>query len=136
MMITMANFFRVLAATAALARAAQGATYNVGTGASLQDALNAARPGDTIILEAGAQFSGNFLIPNKGTSSEWITIQSSAMSSLPPDGVRVTPQFASSMPKLISSLILTQYLLLQRVRITFVCRDWRSLQSQEFTTMH
>ncbi|MDT4954769.1 MAG: hypothetical protein QOJ02_2907, partial [Acidobacteriota bacterium] len=59
-------------------------TINVRAGDNLQKAINEAIPGDTILLEAGASFTGPFTLPNKGVSSEWITIRTSTLdSSLP-----------------------------------------------------
>ena len=59
---------------------------------SFQAALNAATPGDTILLRAGETFVGNFTLPAKGSSTAFITIRSDAADSqLPPDGVRLVP---------------------------------------------
>jgi hypothetical protein len=74
----------------------------VAAGQSLQQALNEAILGDTIILQAGATFTGNFILPNKTTGTGWITIQSSLIDALPPAGQRVTPTHAPSMAKLRS----------------------------------
>ncbi len=41
-----------------------GAT-RVPAGANLQDAIDRARPGDTLVLEAGATYVGNFTLPDK-----------------------------------------------------------------------
>ena len=41
------------------------ATVTVPAGGDLQQALNAARPGDTILLEPGATYVGNFFLPSK-----------------------------------------------------------------------
>ncbi|HZI17548.1 MAG TPA: hypothetical protein VEY09_03045 [Pyrinomonadaceae bacterium] len=73
---------------------------NVRAGEDLQAALDMARPGDTIVLEAGATYVGPFTLPVK-QGDGWITIQSSAVSQLP-EGVRVTAAQASLMPKLVS----------------------------------
>jgi hypothetical protein len=74
---------------------------NVPSGGNLQAALNAAQSGDTVTLAAGATYTGRFYLPpNYGP--QWITIQSSAMNSLPAGGNRVSPAQASSMPKLVS----------------------------------
>ncbi|HEV2915232.1 MAG TPA: hypothetical protein VGX92_18280, partial [Pyrinomonadaceae bacterium] len=76
-------------------------TITVPKGGNFQKALDAAAPGDTIILEASASFIGPFTLPAKAsTSSAFITIQSSALASLPAS--RVSPQHASLMPKLLS----------------------------------
>lgn len=73
----------------------------VAAGQSLQQTLNDALPGDTITLQAGATFTGSFVLPVKqGTG--WITIQSSLMNALPQAGQRVDPSHAPLMPKLIS----------------------------------
>lgn len=77
-------------------------TIKVKKGASLQAAIDAAKPGDTILVEAGASFIGPFTLPNKGSSSEWITIQTSA-ADLPPPGVRITPAHSAVLPKLLSA---------------------------------
>lgn len=79
-----------------------GRTIAVPAGGDLQAALNAAQPGDTIALESGAVFRGNFRLPKK-TGSTWIVLRSGAPDhELPAPGVRVTPAFASAMPKILS----------------------------------
>ena len=66
----------------------------------MQAALNAARPGDTILLQPGATFTGNFVLPAKCGSS-YITIRSAADDSLlPGPGARMTPAFAARLPKI------------------------------------
>ena len=67
----------------------------------MQAALNAAAPGDTIVLQAGAAYTGHFTLPNK-PGGQYITVQSSALAQLPPDGVRVSPADAVNMPKLVT----------------------------------
>jgi Right handed beta helix region len=81
------------------------ATLVVPAGGNLQDTLNAANPGDTIILEAGASFTGPFTLPFKpgsNTDADFITIQSSALSLLPSSSQRVSPSHSPLMPKLLS----------------------------------
>jgi hypothetical protein len=78
-----------------------GATIFVRAGGDLQAALDRARSGDTIILQAGASFTGSFTLPNK-PGAEFITIQSSELAKLPKDGVRVSPNDAALMPKILS----------------------------------
>jgi hypothetical protein len=82
------------------------ATINVAAGGDFQAALNAANPGDTIVLQAGAVYNtaGAFTLPNKGSSTQVITIESSAFSSLPAAGYRVRPADAVHMPKLVSTI--------------------------------
>src|SRR6266508_6843058 len=77
-----------------------GKTINVGAGGDVQAAINQARPGDVIKLQAGATFIGNFRLPNK-SGSEWIVIRSSAADKdLPPPGTRINPTKNAMMPKL------------------------------------
>jgi hypothetical protein len=84
---------------------APGRTINVraANGAeALQAAFNQAAPGDVIVLEAGAQFVGNFILPAKPDAGDkWLIVRSSAESKLPA-GTRVTPNDAAAMPKIIS----------------------------------
>jgi hypothetical protein len=84
------------------ARPGEGATTIVAAGADLQAALNAAQPGDVILLAPGATFTGNFVLPVK-SGAGFITIRSAAPDSqLPGAGVRITPAFASRLPKIQS----------------------------------
>lgn len=81
-----------------------GRVITVAGGKDLQDALDDARPGDTIRLEAGASFVGNFTLPNKGSSSAWIVIRTDLPDSgLPPEGTRITPARAVSLAKILSA---------------------------------
>lgn len=79
-------------------------TINIASGGNLQSALDQAQRGDTICLQAGATFNGNFILRKKNTGSGWITIRTST-----PDnqfvspGTRVTPSDANKMPKLVTS---------------------------------
>jgi hypothetical protein len=65
--------------------------------------MNAAAPGDRIVLTAGETFVGNFILPYKGPSGDPIVIESSAMDKLPAGGYRVLPEHAEFMPKLVPS---------------------------------
>jgi hypothetical protein len=81
----------------------QAATINVGAGGNLQAALDAAKPGDVLMLAAGATFTGNFTLPVK-SGTGIITVRSAAPDSqLPGVGVRMTPAYASRLPKLVST---------------------------------
>ena len=75
---------------------APGTTIAVNGGGDLQTALNNAHCGDTIELQAGATFSGSFVLPAKSCDNgHWIILRSSASdSSLPAEGKRVSPCFA------------------------------------------
>lgn len=80
-----------------------GRTIAVRKGENFQAALDAAKPGDVIVLEAGATFTGPFTLPKK-SGSEWTVVRSSAPeASLPPSGTRVDPSFAKAMPKLVAA---------------------------------
>jgi hypothetical protein len=82
---------------------AEGATLTVKAGGDLQAALNAAKPGDTILLEAGATFVGNFTLPAKGGTT-YITVRSSAPDSVLPGATsRMTPAYAAYLPKIVAA---------------------------------
>jgi hypothetical protein len=81
--------------------ARNGSVLQVGRNGNLQKALNQARPGDTIVLEAGTVYEGPFTLPVK-TGSEFITIQSSRLADLP-EGARVSPSQSASFAKLQSA---------------------------------
>ena len=117
--------------SAALAvRVIAAATLNVPAGGDLQGALNNAHPGDTIQLAAGATFTGHYTLPaNPG--SQWITIRSSALSSLPA-GTRVSSTQAGLMPKIVTpdnNPVLTmttgaQFYHLQGIEFTVAAGDY------------
>ena len=67
----------------------------------LQAAINRAKPGDTIVLQAGAIYIGPFTLPVKN-GNEYITIQSSRIAELP-EGARVSPAQSALFAKLQSS---------------------------------
>ncbi|HJQ68943.1 MAG TPA: right-handed parallel beta-helix repeat-containing protein [Blastocatellia bacterium] len=77
---------------------------SVTTSEDLQAALDRAKPGDVITIEAGATLVGNFVLPDKGRGGreDWITIRSSATDESLPPGARVTPAQSAFMPKLVS----------------------------------
>ena len=73
-----------------------GKTRTVAGGSNLQQAINSASCGDTLLLQAGATFSGKLILPAKNCDdSHWITVRTSARDSvLPPEGKRLTPCYA------------------------------------------
>ena len=74
------------AAAATLTVCASGCAYS-----DLQAAIQAAQPGDTVLLRAGETFVGNFTLPVKPSGAP-ITIRSdAAASSLPSAGTRLIP---------------------------------------------
>ncbi len=85
----------------------RGRTITVGAGGNFQAALDRARPGDEIELQAGATFAGNFSLPVKrgaaripGTD-DVITVRSSALARLP-EGRRVRPADTVHMARVIT----------------------------------
>ncbi len=74
-------------------------------GGDFQAALEAAKPGDTIVLEAGATFRGAFKLPKK-TGDEFVTIRTSATDTqIPPADTRLDPvKYQSALPKLQSDV--------------------------------
>src|ERR1700730_3341559 len=80
-----------------------GLTIHANAGGDLQGALDRAVPGDTILLQAGATFTGSFTLRPK-TGSGWIIVRTSAPdSSLPAAGTRMTPAYAAVLPKIVAS---------------------------------
>ena len=81
---------------------APGKVLTVNAGQSLQTALNNANCGDTVELQAGATFTGNFMFPAKSCDDQhWIVIRTSAPNTaLPPEGKRMTPCYSgvASLP--------------------------------------
>lgn len=81
---------------------ASAATIRVPAGGNLQAAINSARAGDTILLAAGATFTGNFVLPVHGGTS-YVTIRSDAPDTLlPGPGTRITPAYAPYLAKVQS----------------------------------
>jgi len=81
------------------------ATIYVGEGDNLQAALNAAQPGDTILLGQGVEFVGTFVLPVKA-GSDWITLRSATPDAvLPAAGVRIHPAHGPLLARLRSSTI-------------------------------
>jgi hypothetical protein len=80
-----------------------GNTIFVKAGGDFQAALNQSKPGDTILLQAGATFKGTFNLPRK-TGGEFIIVRTSAEDELlPRAGTRINPtKYASILPKLVS----------------------------------
>jgi hypothetical protein len=82
------------------APSARAMTRTVMAGGDLQAALNAAQPGDEIVLSAGARFTGSFTLPVKPFGAV-ITIRSS--STLP--ARRLTPSDAPLLPTILSGSV-------------------------------
>jgi hypothetical protein len=77
-----------------------GATVAVPAGGDLQAAINAAKPGDTITLEAGATYAGTITLPKK-PGDGWIVLRTATPDGeLPMPGTRVAPSHAPLMAKI------------------------------------
>src|SRR5947209_8970196 len=87
---------RVYVNSSMAATPAPGARKLVAAGANLQQAINNAHCGDTLLLQAGSTFTGNYSLPAKPCDDQhWIVIRTSAPdSSLPPEGKRISPCYA------------------------------------------
>jgi len=92
------------ATPAALPRASVNTSYpsplrqvRVPAGADLQAAIDAAQPGDELLLAPGASYVGNFYLRDKGSSSAWITIRTDLSDgAIGAPGTRMTPSRAAS----------------------------------------
>src|SRR5437879_4777730 len=99
---TVARLLTICSALVFLPSSVHAATLTVPSGGDLQAALDNAQPGDTILLQAGATFVGNFILPVKSGNGV-ITIRSSAADAvLPAAGARITPASSALLPKLVS----------------------------------
>ena len=78
------------------------ATINVGAGDDLQAALDRARPGDIIVLEPRATFTGNFVLPVKDGNRPIIIRTGTPDTRLPTSTGRIGPEHADLLPKLKS----------------------------------
>ena len=96
--------FNAIATVATLPQATVNATYptptrqvKVAAGANLQAAFNNAQPGDELLLAPGATWVGNFTLPDKGSSTAWITVRTDASDAvIGAPGTRMTPTRAAS----------------------------------------
>jgi hypothetical protein len=69
----------------------------VPAGADLQAALDAAQPGDELLLAPGASYVGNFYLRDKGPTSSWITLRTDLSDgAIGAPGTRMTPSRAAS----------------------------------------
>jgi hypothetical protein len=88
-----AMLLSVRTATSSITVAAEG---------DLQQALNAARPGDTILLPPGATYVGHFVLPARTGSDTRVIVLRTAGPDVVASGVRLAPGAASSLARLRS----------------------------------
>ena len=99
---TPARFWILLAATLLMSADRDAGPVSVPAGASLQQAIDRARPGDTLLLTPGATYTGNFVLPAKA-GDRYITIRTAEEGDgLPRLGQRVLPAYAPLLAKLKS----------------------------------
>lgn len=85
-------------------RVTNGSVIQVKAGGDLQAALESARYGDVIVLEAGATYRGPITLPYKESTSDseqYITITTSNPDGIPAENQRVDPRHAQAMPKIV-----------------------------------
>src|SRR5215211_5660796 len=97
-----------LSATMLLAASAQGATRTVCASGcmytNLQPAIDAAQPGDTILLRAGQTFIGNYVLRAKSGTTTIVIRSDAPDTSFPGAGVRLVPAGRTGGNTSISSL--------------------------------
>jgi hypothetical protein len=107
-----------------------GTIWNVPAGDlnTLQNDVNSATCGDTIVVAAGSTYTGKLDIPNKACTG-WIIIESSQVSSLP-SGTRVGPSNTANMAT-ISSNVAT----VSPIRFQSGAHNWRLIGLEVTTTI-
>lgn len=105
-----------------------GNVIRVNAGDSLQAALDAAHYGDTVVLAAGATFTGNFQMKERPGSGE-IHVTSSDLAALPSALHRVSPLDAPHMPRIVTPNVSPA------LRTTGQAHHWR-LVGLEITTTY
>lgn len=85
-----------------------GRTWTVNTSGNcadpstgLQATLNAANPGDTVVIPHGAVCDGVYNFPAKTSGTGWIVVKSDGL--LPPAGTRITPAYLPQMATIRTS---------------------------------
>lgn len=86
-----------------IAEGQSGRIIKVPPGGNLQGAIDAAKGGDIVELQAGAVYNGQINLPNKPIT-EFVTIQSSAVANLPADK-RVSPANRSAMATIVAGML-------------------------------
>src|ERR1051325_10932909 len=93
----------IIVAFAALAAAVPGtASVTVHNSDELQRALDEAKPGETILLQPGATFTGNFVLPARASDDARVITVRTAGDASTPEGEAITPDAAAPLAKLRS----------------------------------
>jgi uncharacterized protein YjdB len=87
--------------------AVTGTTRNVPAGGDLQAALNAAQPGDQIVLTPGATYVGNFNLPARSCAGYVVIRSGTVDSDYPAAGTRMTPAYAPKLAKIVTPNVAT-----------------------------
>ena len=87
--------------------AVTGTTRNVPAGGDLQAALDAAQPGDQIVLAPGASYVGNFTLPARSCSGYVIIRSGTVDSDYPATGTRISPAYAPKLAKIVTPNVAT-----------------------------
>ncbi len=82
-------------------RRGTGRTIDVAPSESLQAALDAAQPGDTIVLRSGATYKGPFTLPFKSSRDGWILVTTDAHARLPAAGTRLRTADLSLLSRIV-----------------------------------
>ncbi len=81
---------------------ASAGTISVPAGGDLQAALDRAQPGDTVMLQPGATYAGNFVLGVKGGST-YVTVRTALPDTqLPAPGTRMTPTLAGNLARIVA----------------------------------
>ena len=85
-----------------------GKTWHPHNSDDLKSALDSAKPGDVIVLDARTTYEGNFVLPVKeNPEHKWIYLISSNLASLPTPGTRVSPDTdTANMPKIVTQTVM------------------------------
>jgi hypothetical protein len=97
------SILAVLVVIVVAPRTVLAATIAVPPGGNLQAAINAARPGDVIVLTGGATYRGQFVLPAPPGGAGVITIRTASNSLLPPPGRRIVPSLHAHLLAKIQS---------------------------------
>ncbi len=84
-----------------------GTTRTVPAGGDLQAALNAAQPGDQIVLTPGATYVGNFNLPARSCSGYVVVRSGTVDSDYPAAGTRISPAYAPKLAKIVTPNVAT-----------------------------